>query len=97
MLVIPVKTNFITVLFQLEDNPTMKEIDVDEKLKMIGAGGCWFSIEENKTYSSYEELSNLSHGEYKYICSSDVPITNPEKYLFFNPQTHKGYIVEEGL
>jgi len=71
-------------------------IDPDEKLKLIGLGGCWFADETKKAYDTFEELKRYEAGPYRYICSKDVPIVNPKKYDFFNPDTNHGFLVSGG-
>ena len=73
------------------------EMNLDKKLKMLGMGGSWFCEESKTSYDSYEELSVECHGVYKYLGSQYAEIMDPEKYAFFNPATHKGYLVFGGL
>lgn len=71
-------------------------IDTDERLKIIGIGGCWFSEDSNIAYDTYETLRNHEIGPYRYICSSEVKIEDPRKYEFFNEETKRGYIIHGG-
>jgi hypothetical protein len=71
-------------------------IDVDEKLKLIGLGGCWFSENSNRAYDTYEALQRREIGPYRYICSSEVKIEDPSKYEFFNEKTNRSYLIPGG-
>lgn len=74
----------------------MNGISEDEKLKIIGIGGCWFAEESKETYDTFEELKRHYTGPYRYLCSEDAPIANPKKYDFFNPATNRGFLVSGG-
>ncbi len=71
-------------------------IDVDEKLKLIGLGGCWFAEDTKKSYDTYTNMSKLYCGPYTYLCSKEVKIEDPRKYDFFNPETNKGMFLPGG-
>lgn len=71
-------------------------IDVDEKLKLIGLGGCWFSEDSKAAYDTYESLRRHEIGPYRYVCSGEVRIEDPRKYEFFNEETGSGQIMPGG-
>lgn len=71
-------------------------IDVDEKLKIIGLGGCWFAEETTKSYDTYADLKRHETGPYRYLCNEYAVIEDPKKYDFFNPDTNKGYLIRGG-
>ncbi len=69
------------------------KMDIDEKLKAISLGGCWFAENTNTGYDSYAEMREWEDGPYRYLCSRDVAIMDPSKYEFFNLNTKKGYLI----
>ena len=71
-------------------------MDADERLKIIGLGGCWFAEYTKTSYDTYEELRRHEVGPYRYACGKEVSIEDPKKYDFFNPDTGKGYLVGGG-
>lgn len=77
----------------------MKKIDSKTKLKMLGIRGAWKceGNPENVIFDSYKELKENCTGPYRYLKSDIVPITDPENYEFFNPETNRGYIVSGQL
>ncbi len=72
------------------------KMDIDEKLKAISLGGCWFAENTNTGYDSYAEMREWEDGPYRYLCSRDVAIMDPSKYEFFNLNTKKGYLIPGG-
>lgn len=72
-------------------------LDTDIKLKMLGLGGMWYCYADNRTYDTYEDLRINCFGIYGYLGKDNVPITQPDKYEFFNPESNKGYFVPGGL
>ncbi|MGC8516077.1 MAG: hypothetical protein ACP5OC_08100 [Thermoplasmata archaeon] len=73
-----------------------KQMDIEEKLKIMEMGGCWFSEESNAAYDTYESLRRHEIGPYRYICSREIEITDSGKYEFFNEETKKGYLIPGG-
>lgn len=71
-------------------------IEPDEKLKLIGLGGCWYSEDSGRSYDTYETLRRHEIGSYRYLCGKDAKIGNPLKYEFFNEEAGKGYIMHGG-
>lgn len=72
------------------------KMDVDEKLKAISLGGCWFAENTTMGYDSYAEMREWEYGPYRYLCSKDVTIMDPSRYEFFNLNTKKGYLIPGG-
>jgi hypothetical protein len=87
----------ITFIFLIATIQTMvNKIDVDEKLKLIGLGGCWHAGDSGRSYDTYESLRRHETGPYRYLCGRDAKIEDPRKYEFFNEETGKGYIMPGG-
>ena len=85
------------VYFHHCSSASMKNrIDVDEKLKLIGLGGCWHAGDSGRSYDTYESLRRHETGPYRYLCGKDAKIEDPRKYEFFNEETGKGYIMPGG-
>ena len=68
-------------------------IDVDERLRVIDMGGCWYAEEIETSFSTYSDMVKHYSGPYRYLCSHDVKIEDPKKYEFFNPDTNRGYVL----
>lgn len=72
------------------------KIDVDEKLRILELGGCWFAEDVETSFSSYQEIRARYAGPYRYLCRKEVSIEDSKKYEFFNPETNKGYLLPGG-
>ncbi len=84
----------------------MRKIDTESKLKMLNLKGMWkcegelyFNNDEERrdTFDSYKGLKDHCIGKYKYLGSDVLPITDPDNYEFFNPETNQGYLLPGGL
>ncbi len=71
-------------------------ISLEERLRILDVGGSWFAEDIKTSFDSYEKMKRIYAGPYRYLCSVDVKIEDPEKYDFFNPEIKRGYILPRG-
>ena len=67
--------------------------ELDEKLKLIGPGSCWYADDSEKSYDTYETIRRHEIGSNRYLCGKDAKIANPLNCEFFIGETGKGYIM----